>query len=371
MSDKRILFVANVAKEHINKFHIPTIKCFKKHGWIVDVACSGEENVPECDHQYHMCWKRSPFTLRTIKGIWDLKKIITREKYDIVYCHTPVGGLVARLAAIKARKKGTKVIYCAHGLHFFKGAPKKNWLIYYPIEKLLSYLTDTIFTVNREDYYYLTKHFSTKIELVPEVGVNFDRLIISDKEQIRMKYREDMKIDDNTTALIYVAEIIANKNQKMLIDTTKLLLDRGENVCLILPGPEHDNGNAYKYACEIGIEDDIRFLGWRNDIGELMIAADICVASSIREGFGINLVEAMYCGLPVIATNNRGHEMIIEHGENGFLVGINATEDMAKYVTKLIHDEELKNKISNIDVSKYDCNLIAEELYELLLKTIQ
>lgn len=371
MNDKKILFVANVAKEHINKFHIPTIRCLKKHGWIVDVACSGEESVPECDHQYHMCWKRSPFTIKTIKGILDLKKIISREKYDIVYCHTPVGGLVARLAAAKARKGGTKVIYCAHGLHFFKGAPKINWMIYYPIEKVLSHFTDVIYTVNREDYQFLTKHFSVKTELVPEVGVNFDRLIISDKEQIRKKYRKDLKINDTTTALIYVAEIIANKNQKMLIDTLKLLLDKGEDVCLVLPGPEHDEGNACKYACDIGIENNVRFLGWRNDIGELMTASDICVASSIREGFGINLVEAMFCGLPVIATNNRGHEMIIDHGINGFLVGINKSEQMAEYVSRLIHDEKLKIRFSNIDVSRYDCNLIAEKLYQLLVRTIQ
>lgn len=371
MNKKKILFVANVAKEHINKFHIPTIKCFKTHGWIVDVACSGEDIIPECDHQYYMSWKRSPFTFKTIKGIYELKILLEKEKYDVVYCHTPVGGLVGRLGAIKARKNGTKVIYCAHGLHFFKGAPLRNWLIYYPIEKILSDFTDVIYTVNREDYRYLTKHFSAKTKLVPEVGADFERLSVADKETTRNTYRKNLHLADNTTALIYVAELIANKNQKMLIETTKILLDKGEDVCLILPGPEHDNQETYKFACENEIEDKVRFLGWRNDIGALMVASDVCVASSIREGFGINLVEAMYCGLPVIATKNRGHEMIINDGENGFLVEVNNAEKMAERVRQLIHNNELRERISNIDVGKYDCNRIAEILYSLISKSIE
>ena len=114
----KILFVANVAKEHIIKFHLPTIKVFKQNGWIVDVACSGKEVIPFCDFQYHTSWRRSPFTFATFKGISQLKRIINQGKYDVVYCHTPLGGLVSRIAAQKARKTGTKVIYCAHGLHF-------------------------------------------------------------------------------------------------------------------------------------------------------------------------------------------------------------------------------------------------------------
>lgn len=368
---KKILFVANVAKEHINKFHIPTIRVFRENGWIVDVACSGEENVPECDHQFRMCWKRSPFTIKTFIGIQDLKKIIGEGEYDIVYCHTPVGGLAARLAARSARKRGTKVVYCAHGLHFFKGAPIVNWLVYYPIEKLLAHYTDVFFAVNREDFEQVKKRFSHQMKalLVPEVGVNFTRLDIEDKACVRETYRKELGIGKHTTALIYVAELIPNKNQKMLIDALQILRKQGEDVCLILPGPDHADGEFAKYADSLGLRDSVRFLGWRSDIGELMSAADICVASSIREGFGINLVEAMYCGLPVVATNNRGHAMIIEDGKNGFLVEVNDSGTMADKVRLLIHDSAVREKMSGLDVRKYDCNTIAEELYETLVNT--
>lgn len=108
----KILLVANVAKEHVNKFHIPTIKYLISKGWQVDIACSVDAEVPAGDNIYHMSWKRSPFTLKTFIGIEELKKLIAKNDYNIIYCHTPVGGLVARVAARSARKKGVKVVYC-------------------------------------------------------------------------------------------------------------------------------------------------------------------------------------------------------------------------------------------------------------------
>ncbi len=364
---EKILFVANVAKEHICKFHIPTIRAFKEHGWVVDVACSGEEEVPCCDHQFHMPWQRSPYTLGTLTGITKLKKIIADGHYDIVYCHTPVGGLVGRLASRKERKRGCKVIYCAHGLHFYKGAPLKNWLVFYPVERFLSRMTDVIFAVNRDDYELLKNKFNKKVTIkhVPEVGVNLDRLQIRDREAVRREYRSKLGIDDDTTVLIYVAELVPNKNQTMLIDVVSKLVKDGEKVCLLLPGPEHSKV-IRDYTEKKRMLDHIRFLGWRDDIGELLVASDICTASSIREGFGINIVEAMYCGLPVVATDNRGHREIIKDGVNGFLVGVNDIDAMTERVKSLIHDKELRARMKGFSVDDYNCNKVAETLYHLI-----
>lgn len=365
---KKILFVANVAKEHINKFHIPTIKEFKKNGWIVDVACSGDDDVPECTHHYRMCWKRSPFTFKTVSGIKQLINLINSENYDVVFCHTPVGGLVARLAARKARKKGTKVIYCAHGFHFFKGAPIINWIIYYPLERFLAHFCDVVFTVNEEDYKRAKAKFTkkTKIELVPEVGVNFARLKVENPQEVRKEYREEFGFGNDTTVLIYVAELLPNKNQHMLVDVLKKLLDNGEKVHLLLPGPDHADGELERYVKSQNLSDYVTLLGWRSDVGELLYASDICTASSIREGFGINLVEAMYCGLPVVATNNRGHKMIINDGKNGFLVEINDVSVMVDRVEDLICKADIRLRFTGLDVKQYDCNYIASQLYEII-----
>lgn len=365
-TQKKILFVANVAKEHINKFHIPTIKEFRKNGWIVDVACSNDAAVPECDHQWDMCWKRSPFTFKTIKGIRQLKKLLKKENYDVVYCHTPVGGLVGRIAARGFRKNGTKVVYCAHGLHFFKGAPLKNWIIFYPMEKFLAKFTDCFITINEEDYNRVKHKFNKKmrVELIPGIGVNFERLKVENPEEARENYRRELNIPNDSTILIYVAELLPNKNQKMLVDVLEKLRETEEDVYLVLPGPDHEEGALSNYIRDKDLVDRVRILGWRNDVGELLYTSDIYVASSIREGFGINLVEAMYCGLPVVATNNRGHQMVVKDGENGFLVDLNDVDTMTLKVRDLINYAYLREHFTKIDIKQYDCNFIANKLYE-------
>lgn len=367
---KKILIVANVAKEHILKFHVPTIMKLKDDGWEVHVAASGDDEIPYCDFQYKTSWKRSPFTIKTFIGIYELKKIIYQGNYSIVYCHTPVGGLIARLASKKFRKKGLKVIYMIHGLHFFKGAPIINWLLYFPIEKYLSRFTDCIFTINREDYINVKKFFSKKISvyLVPGVGVNFSRFQIKNRVATRNEYRKKLGIDEDTLVLIYVAELIKNKNQSMLLKMLKEVKKEISNTVLLLVGPDYSNGHLKEIVYKLNIENDVKFLGWRNDIGELMITSDICTASSIREGFGLNLVEAMYCGLPVIATKNRGHVMLIQDQKNGFLVKIGDYKKMAKRVIEIHTNDELKIKLSNIDVKKYDAQEVASELCDLIKK---
>lgn len=365
---KKILIVANVAKEHINKFHIPTIKEFKNRGWIVDVACAGEEEVPYCDTQFHTVWKRSPFTFNTFKGINQLKTIISGGNYDVIYCHTPVGGLVARLAARKARKNGTKIVYCAHGFHFFKGAPIINWLIYYPIEKTLSYFTDLILTINNEDFTNAKSRFNknVQVELIPGIGVDFSRLIKDDPQKTKLICREELNISQNAIVLIYIAELIKNKNQDMLIRTLKELRQKNIDAYLLLVGPDHNNGKYQKLAKELGVNDYTKFLGWRTDIGDLLYSSDVCVASSIREGFGINIVEAMRCGLPVVATKNRGHSTIIKDGESGFLVNIGDFQTMAEKVTAILEDKELLEKFSSLETDKYDANTIATQLADII-----
>ena len=368
----KILLVANVAKEHVNKFHIPTIKYLKEKGWMVDVACSVDAPVPFCDHLYNMSWKRSPFSFGTLKGIIELKLLISQNCYDIVYCHTPVGGLVARLAARYARKKGLKVVYCAHGLHFYKGAPLLNWLVFYPIEKWLATMTDMFITINPEDYEIVSKKFNHKMEvrMIHGIGVNFGRLDVDNYDNVRKIYRDLLGIPQYAKVLIYVAEIIKNKNQQMLIRMLQFLHDRGDHYYLLLPGPDHSAGELYEMVSEFGLSGYVKFLGWRNDIGNLMAASDLCVASSIREGFGINLIEAQYCHLPVVAVENRGHRAIIRDGENGFLVPMNDYKKMAERVIQVLTDRDLYSRFANIDLEMYKSETVASTLYGYLKSTL-
>lgn len=366
----RLLLVANVAKEHVIKFHIPTIKMLKEFGWKVDVACSGEDLIPYCDNQYQLSYRRSPFTIKTFKGIRELKKIIDEGNYDIVYCHTPVGGLAGRVASINARKKGTSVVYFAHGYHFYKGAPKRNWMLYYPVEKILSKYTDAIITINQEDY-FLTKekYLNCQAYLVDGIGVDLERFKVEDKGTVRKQYRKQLEIPQDATVLIYLAELLENKNQTFLMDALKEILEERSNIYLVLAGFDHSNGAFLEYAKNLKVLDNVRFLGWREDVGNLYAMSDICTASSIREGFGLNLVEAMACKIPVIATRNRGHETIIKNGVNGYLVELDDVKDLKEKVLSLIDDKVLYDRFSNNgykEVGKYSSDTILNNLKRIL-----
>lgn len=369
----KILFVANVAKEHIRKFHIPTIKALAESGWEVDVACKLDADIPEARRAFDMCWERSPFSFRTLKGIKQLRHLIAENNYDIVYCHTPVGGLVARFAARKFRKKGLKVVYCAHGLHFFKGAPMLNWLIFYPMEKLMARFTDMFITINDEDFDLVVKRFNRHmaVKRIDGIGVFFERLNMVDRAAARRAVRADLNIPYNAVVLIYVAEILKNKNQSMLIRALDQLRLHGHDCYLLLAGPNHQNGEFKSLAESLGLGDYVKFLGWRSDISDLMAASDICVASSIREGFGINLVEAQYCRLPVVATSNRGHKSIIKDGVNGFLVEIDDVNQMTDRIERLITDKDLYHKMASVDVSQYSSNRIADKIQGYLSDIIK
>lgn len=365
---KKLLLVANVVKEHVLKFHVPTIAALKQQGWTVDVAASGEEDVPYCDRQIRGEWKRSPFTLDTFRGIRQLRRVIDEGNYDIIYCHTPVGALVARLAAGKARRRGTKVVYFAHGFHFFTGAPLINWLLFYPIERLLAHRMDLLITLNDEDYERAGRIFPKDLPVVrvPGVGVNFARLDVPEKAASRAALRREWGIAQDALVLIYVAELIPNKNQKMLFEALQEIHKKRTDTYLVLVGPDHADGHFQRLAHQMGVAEFVVFTGWRSDIGACLNAADIAVASSKREGLALNIVEAMYCGLPVVATDNRGHVPIIRDGENGYLVHIGESGKMAQRVMEIAEHPEIGKRFAEADISRFGTEAVTRQIVEIL-----
>ena len=166
----KILFTSHVA--NFQKFNRPFMRMLRKDGWEVHYASMGEEEILDADKSFTVSFTRNPFTISNIRAYKQLKQIIDRENYDIIHTHTPVGSVVTRLAARRARSRGTRVIYTAHGFHFFTGAPLLNWLIYYPVERLMARYTDTLITINDEDYKRAKRTFKTDVRYVPGVGVD-------------------------------------------------------------------------------------------------------------------------------------------------------------------------------------------------------
>ena len=262
---KKVLFTATV-DSHILHFHIPYLKLFKDKGYEVHVATNGDEEIPYCDVKHKISFERSPIKINNLKAIRNLKNIINKEKFDIIHCHTPMGSVVTRLAAIKARKKGTRVIYTAHGFHFYKGAPKKFWMIFYPIEKILSRFTDTLITINMEDYELAKSKFHCDVEYVPGVGIDENKFNFEMSEQEKESFRQELGLEKDDFVLIYPAEISDRKNQKWLITSLSDLIKKEEKIHLLLPGSDSLNGQIDELIKELDITNNVHMLGYRTDI---------------------------------------------------------------------------------------------------------
>ena len=345
---KKILFVASVTR-HIKTFHIPYLKYFKDKGYEVHVASNGDEKIDYCDKHFNLPFERSPFKRNNLKAYKKLKEIINKEEYEIVHCHTPVASVLTRKAARKMRRRiGTKVIYTAHGFHFYRGAPLKNWLIYYPIEKRYAKDTDILITINEEDYAFAVRKLKAKrIEHVHGIGVNSKKFMIDISEAERDERRANLTIQPLDFLITYVAELNNNKNQIQLLEAMKKLVAEYPNIKLLLAGDGANKEKYEKYIEENKLQSNVLLLGYRTDIPMLLKLSDLYVATSKREGLPVNIVEAMIAGLPVVATNSRGQRELISDGENGYIVKFGDANDLASKIKNIYLDYRIRERITD------------------------
>ncbi|MDO6355735.1 glycosyltransferase family 4 protein [Caloramator sp. CAR-1] len=372
---KKVLIVATVVKTHIMQFHIPHMKWLKENNYEVHVCARNDyENksecvIPYCDCYYDIPFERNPFDIKNITAYKHLKKIIGINNYDIIHCHTPVGGVLSRLAARSARKKGTKVIYTAHGFHFYKGAPIKNWILYYPIEKWLSRYTNVLITINDEDYNCaISKGFKAKkIYKVNGVGIDLKKFgpqTQGEKKELRKHYG----YKDEDFILINVAELNSNKNQVLLINAINKLKDKIPNIKLLLVGTGPLKEQYEELVKKLNLENYVVFLGYRRDVPELMALSDIAVSASKREGLPVNVMEAMATGLPLVVTDCRGNRDLVINKENGYVVGIDDVKKFADSVEELYKSEELRKKYSQRSlefIKHYSLQKVVDEMKKI------
>ncbi len=350
---KKVLFVANIAK-HIIRFHLPYLKWFKENGYETHVAACGIENIPFCDVQHNIPIVRSPFSFNNIDAHKQLKEIIDANEFELVHGHTPMGGVLARTASIKARRKGTKVLYTAHGFHFYKGSSVKNWLMYFTTEKIISFFTDAIITINKEDFDVLHKYkFNCKFKyLIPGIGIDIQKLNCSinfDKNDFRIKNN----LNEKDFVLIYLAEFIERKNHKFIIYATHELKVLIPDLKILFAGRGVLQESIEKLINQENLNETIKVLGFRTDIGDLISLSDVGISSSKQEGLGLNLAEEMFCGLPVVASEDRGHKEMVIHGFNGFMFKQNNTKEFVKYILYLYNNTEKR-----IEMGVSACNSV-------------
>ena len=376
VKSKRVLFVATVVKTHIMQFHIPYLKMFKEMGYETAVAARNDyENpddcrIPYCDHFFDIPFQREPFHYDNIQCYKKLKTIIDEGEFSIVHCHTPVGGVLGRLAARKARKEGTRVMYTAHGFHFYRGAPLKNWILYYPIEKICSYFTDAIITINEEDFYLAKRNFkNTSVFNLPGVGVNVERYSQGfGRDPVSWNLSG---ICEDKKWILSVGELNDNKNQKTIIRA--LALPNLEKVHYLIVGEGIRITQLEAYAATLKVNDRVHFLGYRNDVAELLHTSDVFVFPSYREGLPVALMEAMATGVPAVASRIRGNVDLIEDGINGFLCDPSDEKSFADHISMLLSNDVLANSFSERSKEKiknYDTENVlraTQEIYKSVL----
>lgn len=347
MAEKKILFVATVVRTHIMHFHVPYLTMMHEQGWHTAVAGRNDYTdpnelaIPSCDDYYDVPFERNPFKLGNIKAYRMLKKIIDEGNYDIIHCHTPVGGILTRIAARSAREKGTKIFYTAHGFHFFKGAPLINWLFYFPAEWICAFMTDVLLTINKEDYAFAQKHMHAgKVMYVPGVGVDFKRFGISSER--RAQIRKELNIGDDDFMLLSVAELTRNKNHSMILDALAIL--DNPHIRFVSAGRGECMDALQKKMKRLGLEERVSFLGYRTDANELYGAADAFIFPSFREGLSLALMEAMTSGLPAIVGAIRGNTDLIMDGVEGIHAPL-TPEGLADGISRLYKDPELCSEL--------------------------
>ena len=373
---EKVLILASVASM-IDQFNIPNIKLLQNMGYEVHVACNFE-NGNTCSFEkiqklkeylnklgvkyYQINFERNILKItNNLRAYKEVKNILLENKYKFLHCHSPIGGVVGRIAGYKTQ---TKVIYTAHGFHFFKGAPLINWLLYYPIEKYLSKYTDILITINQEDYKKAKTFHAKKLEYIPGIGIDIEKIknTIVDKK----KKREELGLRENSIVFISVGELSKRKNHIIPIRALSQIRDNKNIFYLIVGiGPLE---NYLKEECKkLGIENQVKFLGFRKDVYELYKISDICIFPSLQEGLPVALMEAICCNLPVVCSNIRGNNDLIINGKNGFLIE-NKTEEYSKKLDFLIKNKNFYKNLKKDNekiVKKININNIKEHMKEI------
>lgn len=371
-SNKRILFAANL-ESFFTKFLIPQLEQFKKMGYEIHIATKLEDKeIPFCDKKFDVDFARGFNLKQNITSYKQMKEILKKEHYDIISCHTPFGGAITRLAAKNLKLKNTKIVYMAHGFHFYEGAPKLKYWLFYTAEKYLAKCTDTLITINKEDYEIAKKNFKTNVKYVPGVGLDESKFAFKMSKKDKKELRNSLGLKEQDFIMIYPAELLARKRQIWLIKTLQEVLIENNNFHILLPGKDSLNGECQKLVNELNLESQIHFLGFRNDIPKLLKIADIAITSSMQEGLPVNVMEAIYVGIPVVATDCRGNRDLIKNGKNGYVVGIDDKKEFCKkilYYAKL--NDKQKNKIKEFDkkfIEKFLLENVIEEITKYSIK---
>lgn len=349
----RILYIAT-SDIHLKTFHLPYLKWLHDAGHEIDIVAE-QRSLYSFEHvqtYYRVDFPRKITVLRLWHTFKKLKQIISARRYDLIHCHTPIPSALIRLAAMSQRKDGLKVLYTAHGFHFYRGAPWSYWLTYFPVEYWLSKQTDGIVTINQEDFAFASSWLrSGKNYLIPGIGVDTKRFRPVPSER-RREIRARKGFLEEDFLILYTAEFIVRKDHAFVLDAAEQLLTEIPNAKILFLGT---GVLIYKIQSEIqhrGLNEQVLCLGFREDVENYAAIADIGISSSRHEGLGLGLLEQMACGVPVVASMTSGHRELIDDGINGLLYKQGDCEGFCQRVIELSGNMDLRKSLGRAALAK-------------------
>ena len=346
---KKVLFIANTDR-HIKLCHLPYMKLFQDNGYQVHVATNTLDDLPYCNKKINLKLRRNPYSFFNMLAVFRVRKLVKKEHYEIISCHTPVGGFLGRVSVIGRKKKiGTKVFYMAHGFHFFKGANFINWLLYYPLEKFLSRFSDAVITMNEEDYLIAKKKFHSDVYRIHGIGLSRERLNLHEpnlRKKLHLK---------NKYIVTYIAEISKRKRQFQFLERLKNhKIDR--NIVFLLIG----DSNIKNVDEKLKLYKNVKYLGFQENIGDYISISDLIISPSSKEGLPQNILEAKYFQKNIIGMDIRGIRDLLSDG-SGILV--HSLDEMIDTIQKVKHGD-----ISTIhsDISQYYLENVMKEIVDII-----
>lgn len=362
-----ILFIATVYN-HLSVFHKPYIKYFQKQGFTVHVAGSismgRKDELVEMDAICHdINFDKNVISKKNLKAIKDLRSLFKDKKFELIHVHTPIASFLTRYV-LKNNKSQGPLIYTAHGFHFYKGAPFKNWLIYFTLEKIASKWTDHLITINQEDFENSTKlsYSKEKVSLVHGVGVEFVKEVQAEKNDLR----KSLNLPKKAILIGYVAELNVNKNHQFLLQNWKRIKTEFKDAYLLIIGTGILE-NKLKELVKQEKLDGIIFLGYRKDVPELLNHIDIVTLLSFREGLPKSIMEAMAGKIPCVVSDTRGLRDLIVNKKNGFVIEQCNNEQLYIAFKKLIENSALRKKMGQ-ESSKMVQPFLLESVMEEYIK---
>lgn len=400
MCKKKVLMAASVASM-IGQFNMLNIELLQELGYEVYVACNFQDgNTFDqkgilrlrqmlCQKKVHMFQWDCPRSLlswkQCLKAYVQLLKITKGEPFDLIHCHSPIGGALARMAA---HVRGIPVIYTAHGFHFYQGAPLKNWLLYYPAEKLLSYWTDRLITVNAEDYAFAKSHMKAgRVDRIPGVGIDCKRFAEAGQTEracIRRKLREAYHIPQDAVLLLSVGELSVRKNHRMVLEALAAM--KRQDVYYLICGQGELSAWLLEYAKKLGVGSRIRLAGYVERVERVYQAADIFVFPSVQEGMPVAVMEAMAAGLPCVVSDIRGSRELMYGRKNvsgqeirasgigGVCFRLDRPEELLAALEKLADSRSLRERYAQMNKERskmYDICRVKKRMEQIYRTTCE